>query len=101
MDASMPAAKVMWLRHAQPERWEHTRLITGVKDALRHRMTGDTLTDPVDATATSLFDIRAGTWSSVVMEVVGIEEDRPGRFLLGIALQERKGVQQSLDDELD
>lgn len=74
MDASMPAAKAMWLRTTHPDRWERTRLIMGVKDALRHRMTGDTLTDPVDATATSLFDIRTGTWSSDLMEVVGVEE---------------------------
>lgn len=76
MDASMPAAKLRWLRDHDPERFRATRVFLGAKDAIRHRLTGDRLTEPVDACASSLYDIRAGRWSPELLEAVGVDESR-------------------------
>jgi xylulokinase len=76
MDASMPAAKMRWIRDAEPDRWRATRAFLGCKDFLRHRLTGDLVTDPIDACATSLFDITSGTWSEALLAAVGTEESR-------------------------
>jgi len=76
LDASMPAAKIAWVAEHEPDLWAKTNLVLGVKDFLRMRLTGDNFTDPIDATATSLFDIRANQWSPIMLEATGIGQDR-------------------------
>ncbi len=66
MDASMPAAKIRWLWANEPDRFASTRWFLGCKDQLRARLTGEVATEPVDACATSLYDIRSRTWSSLI-----------------------------------
>jgi xylulokinase len=63
MDASMPAAKVRWLSVNEPERLAATAWFLGCKDYLRALLTGDVATEPVDACATSLYDLRTREWS--------------------------------------
>lgn len=72
MDPSMPAAKLRWLRRRDPDRFAASTRFFGTKDYIRHLLTGDTGTDPVDATATSLYDIRSGTWSKDLAEACGV-----------------------------
>ncbi len=76
MDASMPAAKLAWLRENEPARFEAALSFLAPKDWLRHRLTGDVLTDPIDACATSLYDIRSGTWSRELCAAVGVDPRR-------------------------
>lgn len=66
MDASMPAAKVRWLAANEPETLRVTAWLLGCKDYLRARLTGEVATEPVDACATSLYDIRTGDWSAPI-----------------------------------
>jgi xylulokinase len=68
MDASMPAAKIRWLQAHEPDRIASTRWFLGCKDQLRARLTGDVATEPVDACATSLYDIRSGAWSPAIAD---------------------------------
>jgi xylulokinase len=75
MDASMPAAKIRWLREHSPDIHKGTQLFTGCKDYLRHRLTGDRLTDTIDACATSLYSIQARRWSQELISAVGITQD--------------------------
>ena len=63
MDASMPAAKVRWLAAHEAGTLAATAWLLGCKDYLRARLTGEVATEPVDACATSLYDIRTGEWS--------------------------------------
>ncbi len=73
LDASMPAAKMAWLLDQAPEIGSRARTFLSCKDYVRHRLTGDLLSDPIDACATSLYDIAAGTWWPPILEAIGVE----------------------------
>ncbi len=76
MDASMPLAKIAWLRQHAPEIHHQTRAFLACKDYLRHWLTGDLLTEPVDACGMSAYDIQRGNWSPELMEQAGIRADQ-------------------------
>ena len=76
MDASMPAAKIRWLRLNAPKTHQDTRLFLGCKDYIRRLLTGDALTDPIDACAMSLYDLQDGGWSPELMDESGICADQ-------------------------
>lgn len=67
MDPSMPAAKMRWLWRHQPALWEKAEHILGCKDFVRLRLTGEVATEPVDACATGLYDIRGRRWSEELL----------------------------------
>jgi xylulokinase len=73
MDASMPAAKILWLKETDPQSLADTQLFTGCKDYIRHQLTGDRYTDSIDACATSLYDLERGSWSSELIGITGVE----------------------------
>jgi xylulokinase len=73
LDPSMPAAELRWIVEIEPERLRRTALVTGPKDHLRGRLTGDRLTEPIDACATSLYDIRERRWSPDLMAAIGVD----------------------------
>ena len=72
LDASMPAAKARYVARTEPDRWQRTSHLLGCKDYLRFRMTGEIATEPVDACATSLYDITRGCWSEALAEAAGV-----------------------------
>ena len=72
MEESMPAAKIHWLKNHTPELFDAVHLFTGCKDFVRGWLTGDRLTDPIDACAMSLYDLSQGTWSPDLLKLVGI-----------------------------
>lgn len=72
MDASMPAAKIRWLQLNAPKIHRDTTLFLGCKDYIRRLLTGDTLTDPIDACATLLYDIQKCAWSEKLLKAAGI-----------------------------
>src|SRR5260370_15913451 len=76
MDASMPAAKIAWLLQEQPEIGRALAAVLSCKDYIRHRLTGDIATDPIDACATSLYDIQRGEWSAELIDRVGLRPDQ-------------------------
>jgi sugar (pentulose or hexulose) kinase len=73
MDPSMPAAELRYLAAHEPEAVGRASYFLGCKDFLRHRLTGDIGTDPTDACATSLYDIRSGEWSVDLAELAGVK----------------------------
>lgn len=75
LDPSMPAAELRWLADHEPERLRDAVLATGPKDHLRGRLTGDRLTEPIDACATALYNIRAGRWWPDIVAAVGIRPE--------------------------
>jgi xylulokinase len=77
MDASMPAAKILWLKETDPQILADTQLFVGCKDYIRHQLTEDRYTDPIDACATSLYDLEKGRWSPELMSIAGVE---PGQL---------------------
>jgi xylulokinase len=77
MEESMPAAKIHWLKTHAAEIFSSVDLFTGCKDFVRGRMTGDRLTDPIDACAMSLYDLQSGNWSKELLHLAGIS---PGQM---------------------
>ncbi|MBA2754385.1 MAG: xylulokinase [Chloroflexia bacterium] len=67
------AATVAWCRRHEPELWAKVRRVALPKDALRHRMTGEWLTDASDASGTLLLDVRERDWSSLLLAAAGID----------------------------
>jgi xylulokinase len=72
MDPSMPAAKIRWLWRNERERWSETAWFLGCKDLLRARLTGEVATEPVDACATSLYDLGRAGWSETIAEAARV-----------------------------
>lgn len=72
LDASMPAAKARLLSRTEPDAWRRVAHLLGCKDYLRFRLTGEIATEPVDACATSLFDIRSGQWSDELLHAADV-----------------------------
>jgi xylulokinase len=73
MDASMPMAKIAWIRENEPDRFRATSHFVTCKDYLRMHMTGDRLTDVMDATGMSLYNIRDGVWDTDLCRMIGID----------------------------
>jgi len=73
MATGFQAATMAWLVEHEPAALAATQAILLPGDALRYQLTGALATEPSDASSTLLFDITARTWSSEVLDVVGID----------------------------
>jgi xylulokinase len=76
MDASMPMAKIAWLGKHQPGVLAQTGAFLACKDWLRSQLTGDRLTDPVDACGTSLYDLQRASWSPELVKLASIRMEQ-------------------------
>lgn len=61
-----------WLAEHEPEALAATRRLTPAKDWLRWRLTGDWLTEPVDAVGLMLYCPSKGVWSEELAALAGI-----------------------------
>jgi len=61
-------------------RMEHTRRVVSVKAFLIHRLTGQWIEDHGIASASGLFNIRAGDWDEELMALTGLSHDRLPRI---------------------
>ncbi len=68
------AAKLLWLRKNQPERYRRIDKVVFAKDYLRYRMTGELATDVSDASLTFLLDLKKRYWSKRMLQVAEIPE---------------------------
>jgi xylulokinase len=75
------ALSLMWLACHEPDTLTRTQTVLLPKDYIRLILTGEPGTDPSDAAATWLFDVRAGEWSAELIELCGLER----RYLPPIA----------------
>lgn len=66
------STKLLWVRRHEPDVWAKARHALLAKDYLRLRLTGNLATDPTDAGATGLLDIRTRGWSSPVLDALEI-----------------------------
>ncbi|MBL0312152.1 MAG: glycerol kinase [Holophagaceae bacterium] len=70
LDPYFSATKLAWLKAQHPGR----HLAFGTSDSfLIHRLTGEHLTDPSNASRTQFFDIHQGTWSDELIALFGLE----------------------------
>jgi xylulokinase len=62
LDASLPVAKLLWLRDEHPELLRRARTMLAPKDFLGLRLTGARVTDPIDASGYGVYDPRSRAW---------------------------------------
>ena len=65
--------QLMWLKKNEPEVLAKTRTVLFMKDYLRMRLTGEILTDSIDAMGCLLMDEGRGCWSEELCALAGIK----------------------------
>ena len=70
--------ELLWIKNNEPENWGKVRKILFAKDYVRHRLTGDYVTDYIEAEGSMLFDVGARAWSRELCGILGLNpEDMP------------------------
>lgn len=65
--------QLMWVRDNEPEIWAKTKKIMFAKDYVRHCLTGDYVTDCIEAEGSMLFDFNTLKWSRELCEIAGLD----------------------------
>lgn len=65
--------QLVWLRQHEPQTLQKTRKVLAVKDYVRYRLTGDYVTDSIEAMGMLLLDARSNTWSAKLCTLAGID----------------------------
>lgn len=65
-----------WIREHEPENFKRIQKVMFVKDYVRYRLTGDFVTDPVDAMGSMLFNARDDVWDKELCAYAGLTEDQ-------------------------
>ena len=76
IDASYPAAKLLWLKHNRQEIFKKAAKIMGVKDYLFYCLTEHFITDPSSASTTQFFNITTCCWEEEILKYLGITIDQ-------------------------
>lgn len=64
--------QLMWLRRHEPQAIRRTRKLMAVKDYIRYRLTGDFVTDDIEAMGFLLLDANTNTWSEKLCALAGL-----------------------------
>ncbi|MBE7025071.1 MAG: xylulokinase [Ruminococcaceae bacterium] len=67
---SLPA--LLWIKNNEPDAWRKVRKIMFPKDYVRHFLTGDYVTDFIEAEGSMLFDVNTMAWSETLCGVLGL-----------------------------
>ena len=67
------APKLLWIRDNEPEIFSRARTMLLPKDYIRFRLTGEVAMEISDAAGTCLLDVKHGTWSSEVLDALGLD----------------------------
>ncbi len=73
--------ELMWIKNNEPENWARVRKILFAKDYVRHWLTGDYVTDYIEAEGSMMFDINTMQWSEALCGVLGISTDMMPRVV--------------------
>lgn len=66
---------LMWLREHEKENFDRIHKIMFVKDYVRYRLTGDFVTDYVEAMGSMLMDVPSRCWSDELCTMAGIRRE--------------------------
>ena len=67
--------ELLWIKNNEPENWQKVNKILFAKDYVRHQLTGDYVTDYIEAEGSMMFDINTMQWSRELCGVLGIDTD--------------------------
>ncbi len=69
------ASKVVWLRHAHPDRYQRLATILLPHDYINFWLTGERWMEPGDASGTGWLDVRKRTWSTALLHAMDPARD--------------------------
>jgi xylulokinase len=67
------AAKILWVKQHQPDLYRQTKKFLCAKDFIGFKLTGKCATDYSDASGSNLFDLTQRTWSTDLIEALGLD----------------------------
>ena len=67
--------ELLWIKNNEPENWSKVKKILFAKDYVRHQLTGDYVTDYIEAEGSMMFDINTMKWSRELCGVLGIDTE--------------------------
>ena len=73
IDTIWTLPQLLWVRRHEPQVFSAARHILFAKDYVRHRLTGDGVTDCIEAEGSMLFDMAAGAWSAELCDAIGLD----------------------------
>ncbi len=65
--------ELMWIKNNEPENWARVKKILFAKDYVRHCLTGDYVTDYIEAEGSMMFDFNTMEWSKELCGTLGID----------------------------
>lgn len=68
--------QLLWVKQNEPEIWAKCEKILFAKDYIRHMLTGDYVTDYIEAQGSMLFDCGAMSWSDELCGIIGFAPER-------------------------
>ena len=68
------APKLLWVASHEPENWSRVEHVLLPKDYVRYLLTSAFAVDAADGSGTILFDLAARTWSTDVLDAIGIDD---------------------------
>ena len=68
--------QLLWLSRHEPETLARTKKIMAVKDYIRYRLTGDFVTDDIEAMGFMLLDANRNAWSEELCALAGVAADK-------------------------
>ena len=90
--------QLMWLKKNEPEVLRKTKRVMAMKDYVRARLTGDYVTDDIEAMGFLLLDARNNTWSEKLCGLAGLDAGMmpeivpPTQMLSPLTAQARKDL---------
>ena len=67
--------QLMWLSRNEPEAIARTHKVLAMKDYIRYRLTGDFVTDDIEAMGFMLLDANKNEWSERLCEIAGLKTE--------------------------
>ncbi len=65
--------ELLWIKNNEPDNWTKVSKILFAKDYVRHQLTGDYVTDYIEAEGSMMFDINTMQWSEELCDVLDID----------------------------
>lgn len=73
--------QLMWVKKHKPDIWAGTEKIMFAKDYVRHRLTGDYVTDRIEAEGSMFFDYTTGDWSPELCALLDFPPEKLPRLV--------------------
>lgn len=67
--------QLMWVKNNEPQIWSKVKKIMFAKDFVRHLLTGDYVTDNIEAEGSMLFDCKNQCWSKDLCDIIEIDTE--------------------------